>query len=132
MAPESIKELFSAFGPVAARRMFSGFGLYADGVCFSLFLRGELYFKADDTTVSRFVEEGSRPFSYTQTRTGKVVTVNSFWRLPERLYDDPDELAVWTRAAVAAAHRQKLTERARAKKPKRKARRKQKRVKKLR
>ncbi|MEJ2376598.1 MAG: TfoX/Sxy family protein [Pseudolabrys sp.] len=120
MAPESIKELFSAFGPVAARRMFSGFGLYADGVCFSLFLRGELYFKADDTTVSRFVEEGSRPFSYTQTRTGKVVTVNSFWRLPERLYDDPDELAAWTRAAVAAAHRQKLAERARAKKPKRK------------
>ena len=66
---------------------------------------------------SRFSEEGSRPFSYMQTRTGKVVTVNSFWRLPERLYDDPDELAAWTRAAVAVAQRQKLAERARAKMP---------------
>ena len=100
--------------------MFSGFGLYAEDVCFSLFLRGELYFKADDTTVPRFAEEGSRPFSYTQTRTGKVVTVNSFWRLPERLYDDPDELAEWTRAAVAVAHRHKLGKRARVKKPARK------------
>ena len=65
-------------------------------------------------------EEGSRPFSYTQTRSGKVVTVNSFWRLPERLYDDPEELAEWTRAAVAVAQRQKLAKRARAKKPARK------------
>jgi DNA transformation protein len=114
---EAIAELFAGFGPVGVRRMFSGFGLYADEVCFSLFLRGELYFKADETTVPRFAAEGSRPFSYTQTRSGKVVTVNSFWRLPERLYDDPDELAAWTRAAVAVAQRQKLGKRVRAKKP---------------
>jgi DNA transformation protein len=25
--------------------------------------------------------------------------------MPERLYDDPDELATWARAALAAAHR---------------------------
>ncbi len=127
MDPELIKELFSAFGPVAVRRMFSGYGLYADGACFSLFLRGELYFKTDETTVPRFAEEGSAPFSYTQTRSGKVVTVNSFWRLPERLYDDADELAVWARAALGAAHRQKRDERARAKKPAGKAPAKQKR-----
>jgi DNA transformation protein len=114
---EAIAELFAGFGPVGVRRMFSGFGLYADEVCFSLFLRGELYFKADETTVPRFAAEGSRPFSYTQTRSGKVVTVNSFWRLPERLYDDPDELAAWTRAAVVVAQRQKLGKRVRAKKP---------------
>jgi DNA transformation protein len=114
---EAIAELFAGFGPVGVRRMFSGFGLYADEVCFSLFLRGELYFKADETTVPRFAAEGSRPFSYTQTRSGKVVTVNSFWRLPERLYDDPYELAAWTRAAVAVAQRQKLGKRVRAKKP---------------
>ena len=117
MDREGIAELFAAFGPVSIRRMFSGFGLYADDVCFSLFLRGELYFKADDKTAPGFAQEGSRPFSYTQTRTGKVITVNSFWRLPERLYDDPDELADWARAAVAAAHRHKLGTRARAKMP---------------
>lgn len=105
MDREDIAELFSAFGPVDIRRMFSGFGLFADDVCFSLFLRGELYLKADEATAPRFEEEGSRPFSYTQTRSGKVITVNSFWRLPERLYDDPEELAVWARQALAVAQR---------------------------
>ena len=113
MDREAIVELFSSFGPVSIRRMFSGFGLYADDICFSLFLRGELYLKADETTAPRFADEGSSPFSYAQRRSGKVVTVNSFWRLPERLYDDPDELAEWARAAVAAAHRQKLGKRKR-------------------
>lgn len=105
MDREDIAELFSAFGPVHIRRMFSGFGLFAEDVCFSLFLRGELYLKADETTAPRFEEEGARPFSYTQTRSGKVITVNSYWRLPERLYDDPDELAVWARQALAVAQR---------------------------
>lgn len=116
MDREAIAELFSAFGPVSIRRMFSGFGIYADDVCFSLFLRGELYLKADEVIVPRFADEGSRPFSYTQPTSGKVVVVNSFWRLPERLYDDPDELALWAKDAVAAAQRQKRGKRVRTKK----------------
>lgn len=108
MDREDIAELFSAFGAVDIRRMFSGFGLFAEDVCFSLFLRGELYFKADETTAPRFAEEGSRPFSYIQPTSGKVVTVNSFWRLPERLYDDPEELAAWARSALAVAQRKQV------------------------
>jgi DNA transformation protein len=101
---EDIAELFASYGPVSVKRMFSGFGLYAEDVCFALFLRGELFFKADASTIPRFEAEGARPFSYSQIRSGKVVIVNSFWRLPERLYDDADELAEWTRSAVRVAH----------------------------
>lgn len=104
MDREDIAELFSSYGPVSVKRMFSGFGLYAEDVCFAMFLRSELYFKADASTIPRFETEGARPFSYTQPKSGKVVIVNSFWRLPERLYDDADELADWTRAAVRVAH----------------------------
>jgi DNA transformation protein len=100
---DTIAELFSAFGPVSARRMFSGYGLFSDGVCFSLCLRDEFFLKADMTTIPRFEAEGARPFSY--TARGKTVTVNSFWQMPPRLYDDPDELAEWARAAVHAAVR---------------------------
>jgi DNA transformation protein len=107
--------------------MFSGFGLYADDVCFSLFLHGELYLKADEATILRFMDEGSRPFSYAQRTSGKVVVVNSFWRLPERLYDDPDELALWAKDAVAAAQRQKIGKRGRAKKSKKPVSRKKRR-----
>ncbi|MDB5520122.1 MAG: competence protein TfoX [Tardiphaga sp.] len=111
-------DLFADFGPVAIRRMFSGFGISADGTNFALALRGGLYLRADDETIPRFEAEGSKPFSY-QTRA-KTVTVNSYWQLPERLYDDPEELTGWARAALAAAERAAVTKRSKAKKPARK------------
>ena len=107
-------ELFAGFGPVTIRRMFSGFGISADGTNFALALRGGLYLRADDATIPRFEAEGSKPFSY-QTRA-KTVTVASYWTLPERLYDDPDEMTDWARAALAAAQRAALRKRPRAKK----------------
>ena len=96
-------DLFAHFGPVAIRRMFSGFGISADGTNFALALRSGLYLRADAQTIARFEAEGSKPFSY-QTRA-RTVTVGSYWQLPERLYDDPEELAGWARAALAAAER---------------------------
>jgi DNA transformation protein len=107
-------DLFSDFGPVTIRRMFSGFGISADGTNFALALRGGLYFRADDQTIPRFEAEGSKPFQY-QTRA-KTVTVGSYWTLPERLYDDPEELTDWARAALAAAQRAALRKRPRARK----------------
>jgi DNA transformation protein len=111
-------DLFADFGPVAIRRMFSGFGISADGTNFALALRGGLFLRADDETIPRFEAEGSKPFSY-QTRA-KTVTVNSYWQLPERLYDDPEELTGWARAALAAAERAALSKRRKPKKPTRK------------
>src|SRR6266852_7780861 len=107
-------DLFADFGPVAIRRMFSGFGISADGTNFALALRGGLYLRADDETIPRFEAEGSKPFSY-QTRA-KTVTVNSYWQLPARLFDDSEELSVWARAALAAAQRAALRKRPKAKK----------------
>jgi DNA transformation protein len=102
-------DLFSDFGPVTIRRMFSGFGISADGTNFALALRGGLYFRADEETIPRFESEGSKPFQY-QTRT-KTVTVASYWQLPERLYDEPEELTAWARAALVAAERAALAKR---------------------
>jgi len=107
-------DLLAGFGPVTIRPMFSGFGISADGINFALALRGGLYLRADDQTIARFETEGARPFQY-QTRT-KTVTVNSYWQLPERLYDDPDELTDWARAALAAAQRAALRKRPRERK----------------
>ena len=112
-------DLFADFGPVSIRRMFSGFGISADGINFALSLRGGLYLRADDQTIPRFEMEGSSPFQY-QTRA-RVVTVNSYWQLPERLYDDPEELTEWARAALAAAQRAALRKRPKARKRAKKA-----------
>src|SRR5437899_12015879 len=107
-------DLFSDFGPVTIRRMFSGFGISADGTNFALALRAGVYFRADDQTIPRFEAEGSKPFQY-QTRA-KTVTVNSYWQLPARLFDDSEELADWARAALAAAQRAALRKRPKARK----------------
>jgi DNA transformation protein len=107
-------DLFSDFGPVTIRRMFSGFGISADGTNFALALRSGLYFRADAQTIPRFEAEGSKPFQY-QTRT-KTVTVASYWELPARLFDDPEELTGWARAALAAAERAALAKRPKARK----------------
>jgi DNA transformation protein len=115
-------DLFSDFGAVTIRRMFSGFGISADGTNFALVLRGGLYFRADEQTIPQFEAEGARPFQY-QTRT-KTVTVGSYWQLPERLYDDPEELGGWARAALAAAQRAVLRKRPRKPQAKRAATRK--------
>ena len=107
-------DLFSDFGPVTIRPMFSGFGISADGINFAMALRGGLYFRADDQTIPQFEAEGSKPFQY-QTRT-KSVTVKSYWQLPARLFDDPEELTGWARAALAAAHRAAAKKRPKARK----------------
>ena len=113
-------ELFSGFGPVTLRRMFSGFGISVDGVNFALALRSGVYLRADETNIPKLAAEGSRPFQYQQRSTGKVVTVNSYWELPARLFDDSEELADWAKSALAAAQRAAGSKRPRrrtAKKP---------------
>jgi DNA transformation protein len=107
-------DLFSDFGPVTIRPMFSGFGISADGINFAMALRAGLYFRADDQTIPQFEAEGSKPFQY-QTRT-KSVTVKSYWQLPARLFDDPEELTGWARAALAAAHRAAVKKRPKVRK----------------
>jgi DNA transformation protein len=107
-------DLFSDFGPVTIRKMFSGFGISADGTNFALALRSGVYFRADDQTIPQFEAEGSKPFSY-QTRS-KTITVNSYWELPARLFDDTEELSGWARAALAAAQRAAAKKRPKARK----------------
>jgi DNA transformation protein and related proteins len=114
MDRDFLTDLFADFGPVTIRKMFSGYGISADGTNFALSLRAGLYFRADDQTIPRFEAEGSKPFQY-QTRT-KTVTVNSYWQLPARLFDDSEELAEWARAALAAAQRAAVRKRPRARK----------------
>src|SRR3954470_22564327 len=101
MDRDFLVDLFSHFGPVTIRRMFSGHGISTDGITFALSLRSGLYFRADAETVRRFEAEGSQPFQY-QTRS-KTVTVASYWQLPARLFDDPEELGEWARGALAGA-----------------------------
>ncbi|HZP78970.1 MAG TPA: TfoX/Sxy family protein [Pseudolabrys sp.] len=108
MGADYLRDLFASFGRISIQRMFSGFGLYADGTIFALVLRGTIYLKADADSIPYFEAEGLAPFGYDTKHGRRVLT--SYWRMPDRLYDDPDELAKWARRALAAS-RNKAAER---------------------
>lgn len=95
-----IQDMLAPLGHISARRMFGGASLYCDGVLFALVDDDILYLKADASTKARYEAEGAGPFTY-EGQTGPVQM--SYWRAPERLYDDPDEMLSFVRDAVHAA-----------------------------
>jgi DNA transformation protein len=110
---EFIHELFAPFGPVTVKRMFGGAGIWSDGLMFGLEFDGAIFLRVDEDSIPDFAREGSKPFVYPRAKSPKKIgrASKSFWRLPERLYDDPDELAEWARRAFAVAERKKFAAR---------------------
>jgi DNA transformation protein len=107
MNPDYIRDLFASFRPVTVRRMFGGAGLYADGVMFGLLSSGgTLYLKIDEHNEPDFEREGLPPFAPVM-KSGKHA-VMPYRQMPERLYDDPDELALWAGRALEAAQRKSI------------------------
>lgn len=115
MDQDFIRDLFAPFGQVTVRRMFSGAGIFADGLMFGLVVSDAIYLKVDDANRADFEREGSAPFTYTRGKKSGRPREHAlpYWRLPERLYDDPDELALWARRAFTAAERKKFAPRRR-------------------
>ena len=114
MDREFLIDLFADFGPVTIRKMFSGYGISADGVNFALSLRAGLFFRADEATIPDFEAEGPQPLQ--SAPRPKPDTAHSSRHLPAPLLDDTEELAQWARAALAAAQRAKVKKRPKAKK----------------
>ncbi len=98
---EILKESLDRVGAVSARRMFGAVGVYFDGTFFAIIDDGAIFLKTSDETRMAFEAEGSQPFSY-QTKSGET-HLTSYWRLPERLLDEVDELREWSHASIAAA-----------------------------
>jgi DNA transformation protein len=98
-----LKDQLAGLGPVTVRRMFGGAGVYCGGVMFALIADDTLYLKADEASRTDFEDEGLEPFTY-QAGDGRSTTM-SYWRTPERLYDEPEEMLAWAGKALAAARR---------------------------
>jgi DNA transformation protein len=109
-----LEELFEPVGGVSFRRMFGGYEIFRDGLMLALVTRDILYFKTDDETRPGFKAEGCGPFVY-QAKDGPRST--SYWRAPERLFDEPDEFRGWALTAFAVAERSKEKKRSRPSRP---------------
>jgi DNA transformation protein len=98
--PHRFDDLFVAFGPVTLKRLFSGEGIYADGKIIGIVVRDVIYFKTDDDSRAAYKAETRKPFYF--TGGGKRIA-SSYYAIPERLYDDAEELAEWARGAEAVS-----------------------------
>ena len=100
---EFLREQLAPLGRVTMRRMFGKTGVFCDGLMLGMVRDNTLYFRVDDDNRAAFKEaESFPPLSY--EKKGGTIDL-SFWRAPERLFDEPDELVTWARAALAAARR---------------------------
>ncbi len=101
-----LHEVFEAFGPIRARRMFGGWGIYHNGLMFGLYAAGRLYLKTDAHNVAQFEAAGSEPFTYMQR--DKAVKL-SYWSAPEVVLDEREQAVFWARTAFEAALRAHVT-----------------------
>jgi DNA transformation protein len=99
---DHLLDQLAGFGPVDARRMFSGVGLFRDGLMIGLVTGDTLYFKTDEANRADFEAAGMAPFAF--ERQGRRM-VTSYFEAPAEVFDDPDILKRWARSAHDAALR---------------------------
>jgi len=95
-------DLLAALGPVQARAMFGGHGIYHRGAMFGLLADDELFLKTDGETRERFLAAGCQPWVYVGPR-GPQPT--AYYRPPDPALEDPEAMLPWARLAAEAAGR---------------------------
>ena len=116
---EALCQRLMPLGPVSARAMFGGHGLFREGLMFVIVAGGRVYLKADDGNREAFEAAGCGPF---KPYADRPMTM-SYWELPKTVLDDTDKLLEWADAACAAARRSAAEKPARRRRPGRPRRR---------
>jgi DNA transformation protein len=97
---EYLLELMQPLGPVSAKAMFGGYGIYIDELMFALVANDVLYFKTGETNRTDFEQRGLQPFCY--ERNGKAYSM-SYSEAPAEVLDDADAMHRWANSAIEAA-----------------------------
>lgn len=99
---EHALDLLSLAGPVQARAMFGGHGVYHRGAMFGLIDDDDLFLKTDAETVRRFLDAGCEPWIYVGPRGPER---SSYYRPPDDAHEDAEAMAPWAKLAIDAALR---------------------------
>lgn len=94
-----VLEQLQAAGPVVARAMFGGVGLYRDGVFFGLIDDDSLYLKVGELNRWDFEHAGARPFQ----PFGETSYSMSYYEVPAEVLEDSSMLNAWAAKAMAVA-----------------------------
>ncbi len=98
-----VLEQLDAVGPMTAKRMFGGVGLYAGDLFFALLANDVLYLKAGDANRAQLEAAGARPFQPYPDRASMM----QYYDVPVAILEDGDELTRWAKTSVAVARAQR-------------------------
>ena len=98
-----LNDIFSEIDNITSKPMFSGWGIYKDGIIFALIIQNELYFKTDEHNRPQFLERNSQPFKY--DKKGKVICT-SYWLLPPEIIENKTVIPEWVKSSVEVKRRQ--------------------------
>jgi DNA transformation protein and related proteins len=112
--PHRFDDLFIEFGPITLRPFFGGEGIRAGDVILGFVFDDVIYFKTDAETRKPFLAEKCKPFTFQKRSTGETI-VTGWYAVPDRLYDEPEELAKWARVAFDVASASPTAEKKRKK-----------------
>ncbi len=93
-------ELLEPVGPVRAKRMFGGYGLYAQELFVALIADEGLYLRADDASEPHFRQAGGQPFEY--EARGRRMSLR-YWTPPAEALESSALMQPWARQALRAA-----------------------------
>jgi DNA transformation protein len=103
-----VVELMQSIGPVYAKAMFGGHGIYLDGLMFALIADSVLYLKTDTETVDVFKHKGLEAFTY--IKKGKECKM-SYYQAPEESLEDSEQMNTWASRAYEVALKAALKKR---------------------
>ena len=101
---EFLLEQLQPFGPVSARAMFGGHGIYKDGAIFGIVADDTFYLKVDDVNRGEFEARKLSPFTYESTTRGTQLSMN-YYQCPADALESPALMLEWARSGYAAALR---------------------------
>src|SRR3972149_7383553 len=93
-----VLDQLSSLGPVDARAMFGGHGLYHLGIFFGIIHKGRLFFRTDEVTRAEYIEAGMKTFSPNAKQTLK-----NYFDVPPAVLDDHERLSAFAEKAIKCA-----------------------------
>ena len=97
-----VVELMQSIGPVRAKAMFGGHGIFLEELMFALIVDSVLFLKVDKQSESNFKARGLEAFTY--MKKGKEFNM-SYYQAPEEVLEEGEEMSYWANMAYAAALR---------------------------
>lgn len=94
-----VLEQLEHFGPVIAKKMFGGIGLFFDGIMFGVIANDVFYLKVDDSTKAEYEKEGMDPFKPFEDKP----MIMPYYEVPVDVLENRVQLESWARKALEIA-----------------------------